>query len=104
MKRLLVVSMTVWAAGAAQAQTDARRPADPQAPAPPPQYQSAFTEYQPFREPELAKWREANEEVKAAGEHGAHEPKAESGAKPAAEPATKPGAPAKPPAGGHAGH
>jgi hypothetical protein len=96
--------MLAGIAGAAHAQTAPRPdPSDPQVRVPPPQYRSAFSEYQLYRNPEIANWREANEKVKEGGGHAGH------GTKPAAKPDAKadakPAAPqSKPPSGGHAGH
>lgn len=38
------------------------------------EYRSAFADYKPFADQELADWRKANDEVGAAGGHAAHKP------------------------------
>jgi hypothetical protein len=87
MNRSLFIAVLVCFAGAATAQA---RPdaADPKAGSLMPEYRSAFADYRPFREPELAGWREANEEVRQAGGHKGHSsqepPAADAPAKPAA--------------------
>lgn len=53
----------------AQQQQRGTSPTDPQAAVAPPQYRSAFTGYQPFREEKPASWREVNDEVARAGGH-----------------------------------
>jgi hypothetical protein len=67
MQRFSVVALALLAAGVAYAQAEKPRvPTDPQVRVPPVQYRSVFADYETFREPELAKWRDANDEVKAA--------------------------------------
>ena len=57
-------------AGAAAAQDAVRtNPLDPQAKVPPVEFRSAFEGYRPFAERERRDWREANEQVGAAGGH-----------------------------------
>ena len=76
-------------AGAAAAQDAGRtNPLDPQAKAPPVEFRSAFDGYRPFVEQERRDWREANEEVGAAGGHAGHRPGQGAGAveKPQGEP------------------
>jgi len=79
----------------AQQQQVRANPANPDATAPSPQYQSSFDGYRPFRDEKLRPWREVNEEVERAGGHlgifggGAH---AGHGATTAPPPA-RPGAP-----------
>lgn len=96
---LLAVATMVAGAAAAQGAQKAD-PADPKARTPSVEYRSAFTEYRPYSEPELVKWREANDEVKAAAADAGHTAEGANAAKPAAKPGA---APAKPPPGGHAG-
>ena len=99
MKTLLFLAASLFAAGAA-AQSDGRRnPTDSQAPVPPVQYRSAFADYQPFREPDLADWRRVNEEMKGLGGHQGHAAKP----KPAAAPVGGQ-APQRAGPGGHGGH
>jgi hypothetical protein len=55
------------------AQGDVRPgPIEPGSRTPAVTYSSAFDGYQPFAEQEMQDWRKANEEVGAAGGHGAH--------------------------------
>lgn len=85
MQRLSIVALALLAAGVAHAQPERPRvPTDPQVRVPPVQYRSVFAEYETYREPDLAKWREVNDEVKAA--------------------AAKKPAPEKGPAAGREGH
>ena len=106
MYRAICIALAL-AAGAAAAQ-EARRPdpADSKAKAPPTEYRSAFTDYKPFAEQEPSGWREANEEVGAAGGHAGHRPgqgPAAQRSKPQPEtPATSGGA--APNDGGQGGH
>lgn len=44
-------------------------PRKPEAKVPAPAYRSAFEDYRRYREPELAPWREVNEEVARVGGH-----------------------------------
>lgn len=56
--------------GAAVAQNAPQpNPADPKAPVPPVEYRSAFADYRPYHEPEIAPWRAVNEEVGRVGGH-----------------------------------
>ena len=64
----LSVLLTALGTSAAAAQT----PFNPRAPEtkpPPVIYRSAFEEYRPYREPEIASWRAVNEEVARVGGH-----------------------------------
>jgi hypothetical protein len=56
----------------AQALSVSADPADAKAVSPVPQYRSAFADYRAWREPELVKWRSANDEAGAAGGHMGH--------------------------------
>ncbi len=84
-------------AGNAAAQGPVRPdPSEPKAAARAPTYESAFKDYRPYVDPEIARWREVNQEVGRLNGHVGHVPQ-QSGA------AVKPGA--KPPAqAGHGGH
>lgn len=69
-----------------------------------PQYRSAYTDYQPYRDEPMLPWRAVNEEVARVGGHagifgGAHAGHGTAPAQPA--PAAKPTAPAKPAHGAH---
>lgn len=88
--------MAIFAAGAA-AQTSARPdPADAKAAAPTRPYQSAFKDYRRYADPEVAGWREVNDEMRRLGGHGGH---LKPGAGAAAEPRANPRVPA-----GHGAH
>lgn len=66
---LLAAAVLVPLVGAAQ--TTRRDPLDPQAAVADAPYQSAFSEYQKYQDPEVGSWRSANESVgQAAGEGG----------------------------------
>jgi len=54
---------------AAQQSVPRSGPADPAAPAPAFQYDSAFSNYRGFREAPLAPWRDVNDEVARVGGH-----------------------------------
>lgn len=73
MRFILLAAPALLLAGCSTTQADGRPdPRDARAGAPAVQYSSAFEGYQPFAEQEMQDWRKANEEVKAAGGHGAH--------------------------------
>lgn len=59
----------LMAALPADAQQALPNAADAKAPVPPVHYESAFATYQPFGEPEVAAWRELNDEAARAGGH-----------------------------------
>jgi hypothetical protein len=70
MHKGILFALAAMTAGAAAAQPTPRPdPADPKAPVPSIEYRSAFTDYRPYSEPELAPWRAANEEVGRVGGH-----------------------------------
>ncbi len=69
MKRTMLLLLAAGA-GAAFAQTEGSHdPRKPHAQVPPVIYRSAFEDYRPFREQELAPWRRVNEEVARVGGH-----------------------------------
>lgn len=73
MRTFLVVLPALALAGCAGTRPDA--PPDPrtaQVKVAPVEYRSAFDGYRKFAEQEPADWRRANDEVGAAGGHGAH--------------------------------
>ncbi len=74
--RIIVLAVPAFLfAGAAAAQDAVRtNPLDPQAKVPPVEFRSALEGYRPFVEQERRDWREANEEVGAAGGHAGHRP------------------------------
>jgi hypothetical protein len=104
MQRVILSTFLACVAGSAAAQSDMRRdPSDAQARVPAVQYRSAFSEYQPYREPEIQKWREMNDQARDLGGHRGQAARPGSGeTKPSAKSETAPAQ--KPPAGGHAGH
>lgn len=84
-------------AGSASAQISARPdPADAQAAAQSRPYQSAYKDYRRYADPEVARWRDVNDEMRRVGGHSGHL-KPDPGA--AAEPGSKPQVPA-----GHGAH
>ena len=104
MLKVVFVALAAAAAGTVQAQSGTRPdPADPKASVPAAQYRSAFSQYQPYRDPEIEKWREVNDQVKDLGGHKGHvaKPAAKAPAKPEATPE---GSAQKPSADPHAGH
>lgn len=75
MRKIAFAVPALLLAGVAVAQHDGRKnPLDPQAKVPPVQFRSAFEGYRPFVDQEWRDWREANEEVRAAGGHAGHRP------------------------------
>lgn len=70
MKRAILLLLAASAGGATFAQSGgADDPRAPQAKVPAVTYQSAFQNYRPYREQELAAWREVNEAVARVGGH-----------------------------------
>jgi len=97
MSKIFCIALAVCAAGSAAAQTTARPdPADPKAAVPARAYESAFKDYRPYADPNVARWRQSNEEMGRLGGHVGHVPR-ETGA--TAKPGAKQPAPA-----GHGGH
>ena len=73
MKNIIFLALAGIAASAADAQTSAPRdPLDSRTHVPAVQYRSAFEGYQPYRDPAIAKWRDANDEVGDIGGHAGH--------------------------------
>src|SRR5687767_8343176 len=70
MSRIFLSAVLPFAAlQAAVAQQPSASPADPQAAAPPAQYESVFSTYTPYQEPAAAPWRALNDEVGRVGGH-----------------------------------
>jgi hypothetical protein len=91
------LALAMCVAGSAAAQSATRLdPADPKVAAPVRAYESAFKNYRPYADPEVARWRQSNEEAGGLGGHMGHV-RREPGA--AAKPVAKPPAPE-----GHGGH
>lgn len=70
MRQVMLALLALFAGGAAFAQGEGKN--DPRAPdtkVPPATYRSVFEDYRPYREQELASWRQVNEEVARAGGH-----------------------------------
>lgn len=94
--KLVLQAALLMATLPAQAQQASPDPANAQMAVPATRYPSAFATYQPFREADLAAWRELNDEVARAGGHvgifgGASGHAGHGAAKPtASKPATKP--------------
>lgn len=97
MYKSIAFMLAASVAGSAVAQITARPdPADPKAATPArPAYESAFKGYRPHSDPEVARWRESNEEMGRLKGHVGHVPGA---VPPVAAPAQKPGS------AGHGGH
>ena len=55
-----LLSASEWTMGQARSRPN---PADPGVAAPPPSYQSTFSDYQPFRDEKVRSWKEVNQEV-----------------------------------------
>jgi hypothetical protein len=70
MHKRIFCALAMTVAGAAAAQnTPQRDPADPKGGGKPVEYRSAFDDYRPYKETEIAPWREVNEEVGRVGGH-----------------------------------
>ena len=97
MHRTTLFALSACFAGSAAAQTATRPdPADPKAAVPARTYESVFKDYRPYADPEIVRWRQANDDMGRLGGHVGHVPR-ESG--PTVKPGAKPPAPA-----GHGGH
>ena len=69
-KSYLIVVAAVAAIPSALAQLSGRpAPSDPAATVPPVRYESAFRDYVPHREPEIASWRDINDAAARIGGH-----------------------------------
>ena len=96
MQSTVVIVLLALVAASAAAQSPARHdPAGSKAAMPLRQYESVFKGYRPYVDPDVARWREANEDMGRLGGHVGHVP----GSVP---PRGATPQPAKPPA--HAGH
>ena len=84
----------------AGAQTSGRDPLDTRTATPPPVYESAFTDYKPYQDPEIISWKAANDVVREFGGmasmkgmddnssvHGGHKAGGSEQSKPPAQPA-----------------
>jgi len=88
MLRTTCFTLAVCFAGSIAAQAPARPdPADPRVAVPLRSYESAFKDYRPYVDPEIARWREVNDEVARLNGHMGHLPQqAGTGAKAGAKP------------------
>jgi len=91
----LAVALALAAPAGAQSRP---RPDDPAVKTPAPAHASAYEGYRPFREEDVAPWREVNDEVGRLGGHGGHVAK-DAAVSPAAQPQTS--APARPAPSAH---
>ena len=74
-KKILVVAMLAVAPLAAPAQQAQRSaPAEPRAANPTAEYRAAFEGYRPYADPEIARWREVNDEMGRLNGHISHVP------------------------------
>lgn len=70
MKKTWIPLLATLAGGTAFAQGEGNNdPRKPDARVPAPAYRSAFEDYRPYREQELAPWRAVNDEVARVGGH-----------------------------------
>ena len=70
MRQVMLALLALFAGGGAFAQSEGKNdPRAPEARVPAVTYQSAFQDYRPYREQELASRREVNEEVARVGGH-----------------------------------
>ncbi len=100
MHRMTLFALLACFTGSAAAQTAARPdPADPKAAVPARAYESAFKDYRPYADPEVMRWRQANEEMGRLGGHMGHMGHVPRESGPTVKPGAKPPAPA-----GHGGH
>lgn len=70
MKRAMLLLLSACAGGGAFAQSEGRKdPAKPDTPVPAATYRSVFEDYRPYREQDVASWREVNDQVARVGGH-----------------------------------
>jgi len=70
MRRAIVLLLSACAGGTAFAQSEGRKdPVKPEARVPAVTYRSAFADYRPYREQEIAPCRDVNAEVARVGGH-----------------------------------
>ena len=95
MTRSVAVVLLLALASPAAAQLKSVRPdpADPAAPVPPVKHESPFAGYAPYREQDVAPWRDVNDEVARAGGHAGifRGDGGQATGKPAAKPAPRAG-------------
>lgn len=97
MLKIFFFTLAACVASSVSAQNSTRpNPVDPKAAVPVLPYESAFKDYRPYVDPEIARWRESNREIGRLGGRVGHMPQA-TGA--AGEPPANAPVPA-----GHGGH
>ena len=85
MQQTIVFALAASLAGSAAAQQIPRAdPADPSVRVERPAYNSAFAGYRAYKEEDLARWRDRNQEVGRLGGHVGHVGRAKPAPKPAA--------------------
>ncbi len=57
---------------ATAAQAQSKDPSDPSAPVAPVIYHSAFTDYRGYQDPDIASWKQSNQEVLQGSGHASH--------------------------------
>ena len=73
MQHIIAIAMAATAASSAAAQPATRPdPADAKASVPTYRYESTFKDYQPYADPQTARWRDLNEEMGRLGGHLGH--------------------------------
>ena len=91
MQQIIALALAaIFAANVAAQQAARPDPADPKAPVAAYRYESAFQDYRRYADPELARWREVNEEVSRLGGHMRHAPQPAQKGKPAPKSAAQP--------------
>jgi len=73
-KCLVVAALAIAPLGVPAQQAQRPAPVDSRAASPSLEYRSAFEGYRPYADPELARWREVNEEVGRLNGHIGHVP------------------------------
>jgi len=75
MFRTTCLALALCFAVSVAAQTARPDPAEPKAAASAPSYDSVFRDYRPYVDPEIARWREVNQEVGRLNGHVGHVPR-----------------------------
>lgn len=84
MKKTVCFALAALLAASASAQQAAQpHPADPKAGGSMRPYESSLRDYRPYVEPEVGRWREANQDAGRLGGHAGHTRKETEAAKPA---------------------
>ncbi len=93
MFKRIAISLAAMIAGSAVAQLSVRPdPADPKAGPPVRPFESAFKDYRPYVDPDVARWRDVNYEVGRLNGHIGHVPQQHGAAsKPGAKPTAQSG-------------